>query len=478
MNYQEAQNVRGKGFASLMTDKMLGGQGIGQSFKSSISEKSRATVKGIKQKFDPLNIAKKLTFGSSLGPALLGKMTGRSKEDVEFFAGKKDGTSRKVGKSAAISGVAIDFATEILGEIYKLLQQIEEDKKLTEELKQNKEEEEQSEFDRRNQEIIAALTGRRKKKPTKMDEAKRKKEEVKRKKQEKREEKKTEGKPKAEPSKKEVPKPPEKMTTTGPRPSIPTAAKVAGGAAVVGGLLMPSQAVASSIDKASETVGVDKSLMYAIAKQESGFNASAAASTSSAKGLYQFIKGTWDTMVQKYGSKYPILKEKGPNDPDANAIAGALFIKENSVDLQKAGIPVNATTIYAAHFLGSGGAKKLLTADPNRSAVELLPKAAAANRPIFYDKSSRPRTVQEVVQVLFEKVGKYQDLYAAKLTPTPGTQLASVTQQNQQLKKELTAQQKQNVTEKEITNIRQSSAQLASADFVDDRPAPIKKSQG
>lgn len=477
MNYQEAEKIRGKGFASTMTDKILGGQGIGQSFKSTVSDKTKATMKGIKQKFDPMNLAKKLTFGSNLGPALLGKMTGRSKEDVEFFAGgKKGGAAGKVGQSAAVSGVAIDFATEILGEIYKLLQQIEEDKKLTEELKQNKDEEEQSESDRRNEEIIAAITGRRKGKPTRRDEAKKKKEEVKKKKQEKREEKEAEKKPKAEPAKKEAPKVPEKVPT-GPRPSIPTAAKVAGGAAVVGGLLMPSQAIASSIDKAAETVGVDRSLMYAIAKQESGFNAGAAASTSSAKGLYQFIKGTWDTMVQKYGSAYPILKEKGPNDPDANAIAGALFIKENSVDLQKSGIPINATTIYAAHFLGSGGAKKLLTADPNKSAAELLPKAAAANKPIFYDKSSKPRTVQEVVQVLFEKVGKYQDIYAAKLTPTSGTQLASASQQNQDLKKELNSQQKQTTREKETTNIKQTSSQQSN-NTEDDRPALIKKSQG
>jgi hypothetical protein len=478
MNYQDAENIRKKSFGSTWTDKMLGGQGIGSSLKSTLSEKTKAVGKGIKQKFDPMNIAKKLTFGSNLAPALLGKMTGRKKEDIEFFAGKGSKPT-SVGKSAAVSGVAMDFATEILGEIYKLLQQIEEDKKLTDELRNNKEEEEQSELDRRNQEIILALTGRKRKKPTRREEAKKKKEEVKAKKEAKRaEEEKKKPKPgKAEPTAKPEPvKPP---TPTGPRPTIPTAAKVAAGAAVVGGLLMPSQSVAASIDKASETVGVDKSLMYAMAKQESAFNPNAAAKTSSAKGLYQFIRDTWSTMVQRYGSKYPILKEKGPDDPDANAIAGALFIKENSAELQKSGIPVNATTIYAAHFLGSGGAKKLLTADPNRSAAELLPKAAAANKPIFYDSTNQPRTVQQVVQVLFEKVGKYQDLYAKRLgeqpKPTTGMKIDESSKENAQLKKDLNAQQKQTSLEQNITTVRGSQSSPQQTPVQDDSSALEKK---
>ena len=171
------------------------------------------------------------------------------------------------------------------------------------------------------------------------------------------EEKKVEPKPKVEKAPKvpkpEVKAPPKVTPKEAPKvPSVSTAAKVAAGAAIVGGLLMPNESVAKDIDRASKEVGVDKSLMYAMAKQESGFNPSAAAKTSSAKGLYQFIKGTWEGMVKKYGSKYPVLQEKGPEDLYANALAGALFIKENSDYLAKSNIPIIATTIYAAHFLG------------------------------------------------------------------------------------------------------------------------------
>jgi len=178
-----------------------------------------------------------------------------------------------------------------------------------------------------------------------------------------------------------------------------------------------------------------------MAKQESGFDPNAAAKTSSAKGLYQFIKGTWQDMVRKYGSKYPILRERGPEDPEANAVAGALFIKENSDYLSKNNIPVNATTIYAAHFLGPGGAKTLLTADPNKDAAALMPKAADANEYIFYESTgkkpdrSKPRTVQQVVDVLFRKVGQYQQKYAEALSvPSTGSKIAAVSTENKDLK--------------------------------------------
>ena len=230
-------------------------------------------------------------------------------------------------------------------------------------------------------------------------------------------------------------------TVTAPSVSsgVSTAAKVGIGAAAVG-LLLPDATYASAIDDASRTIGVDRALMYAIARQESGFNPNAKPGTSSAKGLYQFISSTWREMTQKYGKDYPVLK-KGPEDAQASAIAGALFIKENSVILAKAKIPVDATSVYAAHFLGPGGAKTLFTADSNRKAAEIMPKAAAANDFIFYEKTgksidkSKPRTVKQVIDILFQKVGQYQQKYAEVLQQQDsGTQLAQTSTQNKELK--------------------------------------------
>ena len=87
MDYKKAKDLRGKSFSERMAENLISGSGIGESFKKTLSEKSKARMTGIKEKFDPLNIAKALTGGSRLGPALLGKMTGRSQQDLQYFAG-------------------------------------------------------------------------------------------------------------------------------------------------------------------------------------------------------------------------------------------------------------------------------------------------------------------------------------------------------------------------------------------------------
>ena len=223
-------------------------------------------------------------------------------------------------------------------------------------------------------------------------------------------------------------------------PSTASATKVKPGE-----LIMPKEDVAVAIDKASKQVGVDKALMYAIAKQESSFESNAGSGTSSAKGLFQFISSTWSDTVRKYVSKYPVLR-KGPQDPEANALAGALLIKDNSNLLAKNGIPVNATTIYATHFLGPKGGTELLTADNNKNAVNLFPKAAHSNPWIFYESKkqngknvpdlAQPRTGGKIKEVLFQKVGQFQEKYAQALNaPSTGTQLAAASTENKDLKK-------------------------------------------
>jgi hypothetical protein len=56
-----------------------------------------------------------------------------------------------------------------------------------------------------------------------------------------------------------------------------------------------------------------------------------------------------------------------------------------------------------AHFMGVGGAGKLISAaedNPQASASRMFPAAADANRSIFYDRSGRSRSVSEVYSVL------------------------------------------------------------------------------
>lgn len=454
MEYQKAKNTREKKFSDLMSNQLLAGEGIGSAFAKTLSEKTKARMTGLKEKFDPLNIARVITGGSRLAPAILGKMLGRSPEDLQYFAG-----SKKRLHGSELDSDTMDSANQILGLIYRSIKRSQEEKKLELELKKSQQEQEQDFDNKRNEELIKALSGRKKKKkPLKKIEEKPelpKRAAVK--------EKVTQAPAPKAPTKvkptatTKAPTKVEPSPTTGATarsikptapsaPAVTTATKVGTTAAIVGtaGLLMPTQSVAGVIDKASEMVGVDKALMYAMAKQESGFDPKAGAKTSSAKGLYQFIKGTWKAMVEKYGSKYPILKERGPEDAEANAVAGALFIKENSEYLKKNNIPVNATTVYAAHFLGPFGAKTLLTADPNRDASTLMPQAAKANENIFYEKTgkkvdkSKPRTVKQVIDVLFQKVGQYQQKYAQALDipSTSGNKIDYASKENKALKLE------------------------------------------
>jgi len=95
MNYYEAAKIRKKGFADLMTDKLTSGQGVFSSVRSTLSDRSKARSMAFKEKFDPLNIAKVLTGGSNLAPAILGKLLGRKSSDIKYFSGKKEYTPRR-----------------------------------------------------------------------------------------------------------------------------------------------------------------------------------------------------------------------------------------------------------------------------------------------------------------------------------------------------------------------------------------------
>lgn len=473
MDYEQAEKLRKKSFGTLLAEQE---GGLASSLKSAISLKTKAKVTGLKETFDPMNMAR--AVGGKTGAAIYGKVFGRDQKSMERFAGAKK--KRNMGGTEQVGDIQhSSSASDVLGLIYRLMIRAEEDKKLQMELDNNKLKEESDEEESRNQELIRALTGRKKapsRKQKKAEKRKEKKAEKKEVKEEKKPVTKTETKTTSKTTKLETP------TPTGILPSIPTAAKVATGTAIVGtgGLLMPSQSVASVIDKASEQVGVDRSLMYAMAKQESGFNPNAAAKTSSATGLYQFIKGTWKNMVDKYGSKFPILRERGPEDAEANAIAGALFIKENSEYLAKNKIPINATTIYAAHFLGAGGAKVLLTSDPNKNASEIMPAAAKANQYIFYDKNNnnKPRTVQQVIDVLFQKVGQYQEKYsqALNIPNVTGNKIDMAARENRDLKRTSTDSPASIINT--TTNVQQTASSSTRTQTGDDKNAYQKKAQG
>jgi hypothetical protein len=186
--------------------------------------------------------------------------------------------------------------------------------------------------------------------------------------------------------------------------------------------------IAGSIRQAASTTGASFEYLLATAKMESKFNPKAAATTSSARGLFQFIDQTWLGTVKEAGEhlgygKYAdaitrdasgsysvddpsaraaIMKLR--DDPDAASSMAAVLTQSNSFKLTgKIGRRPTDAELYMAHFMGVGGAGKLIQSaedNPNASAAQMFPNAAAANQSIFYDRSGQARSVSQVYSVL------------------------------------------------------------------------------
>jgi hypothetical protein len=183
--------------------------------------------------------------------------------------------------------------------------------------------------------------------------------------------------------------------------------------------------VVNAVQTASAKTGVNFAYLMQKAGVESGFDASAKASTSSATGLFQFTEQTWLQMVADHGAadgygKYanaisegadgrlavsdPKLKQEIldlRNDPRASALMAAEYARDNADDLRAAvGGKVGGTELYLAHFLGSGGAAQFLNAmkaNPSAPAASVLPQAAAANKAVFYNsETGQPKSLKEV----------------------------------------------------------------------------------
>ncbi len=141
-----------------------------------------------------------------------------------------------------------------------------------------------------------------------------------------------------------------------------------------------------------------------LSQAESGGNPNAANPNSSATGLYQFTDGTWKAMVDKHGADLGIgYGDK--NDPAAQRVMAELLTNENAQVLEnKTGQTPNDADLYLAHFMGSGKAAQAKQAmGQNNIAANMFPREAQANKSIFYD-GQRPRTVDEVYQILGRKV--------------------------------------------------------------------------
>jgi hypothetical protein len=223
----------------------------------------------------------------------------------------------------------------------------------------------------------------------------------------------------------------------------------------------PSRArIAGAIKQAASTTGASFEYLLTTAKMESDFNPTAGASTSSAHGLFQFINQTWLGTVKEAGTqlgygKYADAITRSPSggysvsdpaarnailrlrdDPAASSAMAAVLTQSNSFKLTgKIGRRPNDSELYMAHFMGVGGAAKLISNaedNPRASGARLFPNAAAANRSIFFDRAGRARSVSEVYSVLTQRYASAANSKATRtamasvgVTPPERTAVAS-----------------------------------------------------
>jgi hypothetical protein len=222
------------------------------------------------------------------------------------------------------------------------------------------------------------------------------------------------------------------------------------------------RATLQGIQVASAQSGVSFQYLLAKAAQESGLNADAAAKTSSAKGLFQFTRGTWLEVVKRHadelglghvagrilsspGGRLTVLDKRAEadllalrQDPEVSALAAAAYARDNAQAISAAlGRAPDAPELYLAHFLGAKGAATMLSANdsgPNIYAAHVVPEAAKANRSVFYAESGAPRTVRQVIELIrgrFEsQLERFADVAAdadaARPAPAAGSTAGAV----------------------------------------------------
>jgi hypothetical protein len=174
--------------------------------------------------------------------------------------------------------------------------------------------------------------------------------------------------------------------------------------------------LAETVVRAAQVTGVDPAYLMALADKESSLLPDNKARASSAEGLFQFVEGTWLEVLRRYGPKHGYAAEAEAiqmvqgrsevadsdererimslrRDPYLSALmAGEMMNAHRQVLAGQVARDPSFAELYMAHFLGVQGASRfvaLLSGQPNKSAPEAFPRAAKANRSLFYAKADK-----------------------------------------------------------------------------------------
>lgn len=186
-----------------------------------------------------------------------------------------------------------------------------------------------------------------------------------------------------------------------------------------------SHFVASEIVRAARDTGVPADVLMAIAEKESSFDVDARPPKGSAFGLMQFIEQTWLQSVARFGAKHGLAAEaaaieqrdvdgareyyvedeeelerilqlrRQPYLATALAARNLLAARERIETRLDNKVEVSDADLYLPHFLGTGGATRLLEGceeSPEKSAIKMFPKAARYNAALFRDAKGEALT--------------------------------------------------------------------------------------
>jgi hypothetical protein len=221
---------------------------------------------------------------------------------------------------------------------------------------------------------------------------------------------------------------------------------------------VPPPHVAAALDNAARTMGLEPTLLHAMAWSESRFDPSARNRRSTARGLMQFTEATWLEVVRDFGPRHGLGHQaallitnhregtiSAPRWQDRRAIlalrnnprlaalmAAERVAKERRRLTEVLGREAQSADLYFVHLLGPSGAREFaagLRHAPQRIAMETMGKDSAhLNREMFTERATgRVLTVAEVHQQVERWLGERRTIEVTRvaMAEPAGVSLAS-----------------------------------------------------